>query len=333
MSIAAMETEACAFNSMVLHDDLLIVDPVHGEAREFILETEATIQIARLMVWRSITGEGPMSDEEVHGVLETTLDEPVSPLEAHRELYSARRNGWLHLTSLGQKAGYELPPTVKLSVADNLDDPHVLTLIEGGEVAEKVVNPFTSYLEVANPDAAVPKVNTPEELKQAKAAIRAMFDAHSYEEPDKKVSSRVVTKQRPFSKPLSACYGALNGAVQGYVRFVDTQLVTARSERAASRPVKSRLNNQHPSYDPETSTWSALAKCKKPDINPEIFFPGHGESTDPAKAVCSNCPVKELCLEDALLRDLGGVRGGESERGRRRIRRQRRVAAAMKQSS
>jgi len=62
---------------------------------------------------------------------------------------------------------------------------------------------------------------------------------------------------------------------------------------------------------------------------PDIFFPDRGESLEPAKRICGECVVRDECLEYAL--DSGerfGVWGGTSERERRRIRRQRRVAAA-----
>ena len=72
--------------------------------------------------------------------------------------------------------------------------------------------------------------------------------------------------------------------------------------------------------------WEAFALCAQ--VDPEIFFPVKGQSTGPAKRVCMGCEVRIQCLEDAL--DKGeryGVRGGKSERQRRKLIRDRRTAA------
>jgi WhiB family redox-sensing transcriptional regulator len=47
-----------------------------------------------------------------------------------------------------------------------------------------------------------------------------------------------------------------------------------------------------------------------------------------AKAVCETCPVREPCLEHALIYKEVGVWGGKSEKERRTIIRRRRRAAA-----
>lgn len=68
--------------------------------------------------------------------------------------------------------------------------------------------------------------------------------------------------------------------------------------------------------------WHRDAACTA--VDPELFFPGRGDSTEPAKQVCAGCPVRSECLEHAL--DHGekwGIWGGTSGRERRRIRRQR----------
>lgn len=62
--------------------------------------------------------------------------------------------------------------------------------------------------------------------------------------------------------------------------------------------------------------------CAQTD--PEIFFPEKGKSSREAKMICRSCPVQDACLEDALATgDWFGVRGGLSERERRRLMRQR----------
>ena len=75
----------------------------------------------------------------------------------------------------------------------------------------------------------------------------------------------------------------------------------------------------------EPQPWITRAACR--DEDPDIFFPGRGESTAPAEYICHGCPVRIECLEWAL--DHGekhGIWGGLSERARRRIRTTRRQA-------
>ncbi|HSP04945.1 MAG TPA: WhiB family transcriptional regulator [Acidimicrobiales bacterium] len=71
----------------------------------------------------------------------------------------------------------------------------------------------------------------------------------------------------------------------------------------------------------------ALGACRGAD--PDLFFPDRGESLEPAKRICSECVVRDECLEHALASgERFGVWGGTSERERRRLRRTRRTAAA-----
>lgn len=74
-------------------------------------------------------------------------------------------------------------------------------------------------------------------------------------------------------------------------------------------------------YDTEAAAtrWMAQANCT--DLDTRLFFPGQGESSREAKAVCEGCIVRAECLEYALVnREIFGVWGGKSERQRRRIR-------------
>lgn len=71
--------------------------------------------------------------------------------------------------------------------------------------------------------------------------------------------------------------------------------------------------------------WQDLANCL--GVDPDLFFPERGASTREAKEVCKGCPVREDCLEYALMNgEKFGIWGGLSERERRRIRRQRALA-------
>ncbi len=74
-------------------------------------------------------------------------------------------------------------------------------------------------------------------------------------------------------------------------------------------------------------TWEEFANCKATDTN--LFFPERGASSKEGKAVCSDCVVREQCLEESLSRyDTHGIWGGTSDRQRRRIKEQRAILRA-----
>ncbi len=76
----------------------------------------------------------------------------------------------------------------------------------------------------------------------------------------------------------------------------------------------------------KTQTWREKAACR--GIDPDVFYPVSEEEADEPKAICAACPVREMCLEHALVsRERDGVWGGCTERDRRRIVRQRRKSA------
>ncbi|MYW46347.1 WhiB family transcriptional regulator [Streptomyces sp. SID161] len=68
------------------------------------------------------------------------------------------------------------------------------------------------------------------------------------------------------------------------------------------------------------SDWGARAACG--DADPELFFPDSGtpaETIAEAKRICSECPVRQTCLEDAIRRGersaiCGGMTGAERAR-------------------
>lgn len=79
-------------------------------------------------------------------------------------------------------------------------------------------------------------------------------------------------------------------------------------------------------FTAEERPWQDQANCL--GVDPDLFFPERGASTREAKAVCAGCEVKDDCLEYALRNgEKFGIWGGLSERERRRIRRQRALAA------
>lgn len=64
--------------------------------------------------------------------------------------------------------------------------------------------------------------------------------------------------------------------------------------------------------------WSTQSACL--GVDPNIFFPENSAGVNVAKEICKTCVVRDICLEDALDQRIEhGVRGGTSERERRRI--------------
>ena len=73
-------------------------------------------------------------------------------------------------------------------------------------------------------------------------------------------------------------------------------------------------------------SWQDLANCR--GANADLFFPERGASTRTAKGICQACAVREHCLEFAITNgEKFGIWGGLSERERRKIRRERQLAA------
>lgn len=72
--------------------------------------------------------------------------------------------------------------------------------------------------------------------------------------------------------------------------------------------------------------WQDRANCT--GANADLFFPERGASTRTAKAICRACDVREDCLEFAITTgEKFGIWGGMSERERRKVRRDRQIAA------
>jgi WhiB family transcriptional regulator, redox-sensing transcriptional regulator len=66
-------------------------------------------------------------------------------------------------------------------------------------------------------------------------------------------------------------------------------------------------------------SWRALAACRGADL--DLFFPGRGESAEPAQQICAGCPVRQPCLDYANRHSIvHGVWGGLAERDRRPLR-------------
>jgi WhiB family redox-sensing transcriptional regulator len=86
-------------------------------------------------------------------------------------------------------------------------------------------------------------------------------------------------------------------------------------------------------HDPAEMAWVQAARCV--DVDPELFFPMGPPRfvttrTAHAKAICTECPVREECLEWSLrTAQDAGVWGGLDEEERREIRRRRRRAGEL----
>ena len=70
---------------------------------------------------------------------------------------------------------------------------------------------------------------------------------------------------------------------------------------------------------PAPAGWRHRAACRGTDLT--VFFPGRGESAEPARQICASCPVRQQCLEYALRHTIThGIWGGLAERDRRALR-------------
>lgn len=71
------------------------------------------------------------------------------------------------------------------------------------------------------------------------------------------------------------------------------------------------------------SDWREHAACAGAD--PELFYPGQGESTGHALMFCHRCPVRTECLDEALsFGDQFGIWGAQGVTERRNLRRRQR---------
>lgn len=65
--------------------------------------------------------------------------------------------------------------------------------------------------------------------------------------------------------------------------------------------------------------WHLQAACRGIK-NPDIFFPHGNGSTAEALAICAECPVKDLCRQDAIDHNRIGIWGGTTRPERRAVR-------------
>ncbi|MDK1019368.1 MAG: WhiB family transcriptional regulator [Actinomycetota bacterium] len=78
--------------------------------------------------------------------------------------------------------------------------------------------------------------------------------------------------------------------------------------------------------------WQDFAGCR--GVDPDLFFPERGASTRAAKTICRECAVRSECLEFAIVSsEKFGIWGALSERERRKIRKERQIAARRRRAS
>jgi WhiB family redox-sensing transcriptional regulator len=68
--------------------------------------------------------------------------------------------------------------------------------------------------------------------------------------------------------------------------------------------------------------WQRRGNCADPAVPTRVFFPGRGdqESLEAARAICTDCPVRQRCLEYGLATNSSGIWGGLSELERQQLR-------------
>jgi len=103
----------------------------------------------------------------------------------------------------------------------------------------------------------------------------------------------------------------------------------AQEQKVAALALQAQGLDPYPSItdvqqsDPNPKTWEDLAACF--GLNTQDFFPTSSPGVDSAKQICNQCPVRQECLEFALVNRIAhGIWGGASERERQRILRKRR---------
>lgn len=69
----------------------------------------------------------------------------------------------------------------------------------------------------------------------------------------------------------------------------------------------------------DRNEWVQFAACAT--AWPDAFFPDQGDPVNAAKRVCESCPVRRICLQEALDNDEEyGVWGGLSAHQRKQLR-------------
>lgn len=104
-----------------------------------------------------------------------------------------------------------------------------------------------------------------------------------------------------------------------YSRYVEIRAGASACCRKCGN-VKNRGGRHRPQPYRSDHAWRLRAACIGED--PEEFFPVSESmrAAEDAKTICSTCPVRRACLEDAIaVGDSYGIRGGMTAAERRRL--------------
>lgn len=120
--------------------------------------------------------------------------------------------------------------------------------------------------------------------------------------------------------------GAVDGADKLPEGLPDDEVAAIRAAKAREAFVRwlmADTDHELRTLEDYRPAWMARAACRGQPT--ELFFPGRGQSTAPAKAICGRCPVAGECLDYAVVSrwyglPLTGIWGGSSDRERRRAR-------------
>jgi len=108
--------------------------------------------------------------------------------------------------------------------------------------------------------------------------------------------------------------------------LADRQELDARSHEEKLQADKdfARQQNkkQKSSVSEEKQDWQLRASCR--GLDTDMFYSQEPEIIEQAKAVCGQCAVKAVCLDDAMANEDFGVWGGTSANERKNARRQHR---------
>lgn len=230
------------------------------------------------------------------------------------------------MTLVADTLAYEKEPLIHALSLEESPTIEAAFLDEGISQNEAWIKPTEDFVALAAfledcPDAS-PSITSLRELRMVQAFLKDLHrppltawsgeEERAYAEPDQKTQS---------------IFDRCNQAITDYL-WEDEKNQYAKDHPTSGNNTVSRSY----AHDEETEPiWQDYANCL--GVDPELFFPARGESTKEAKEVCRGCVVREECLEQALMNtEKFGIWGGMSERERRGLRRQRRLAQTVIQA-
>lgn len=126
-----------------------------------------------------------------------------------------------------------------------------------------------------------------------------------------------------MTAPTDAQRAWKSGQMRRRPTTVTAAPVTTRVElptvMPAPRPVAAKVRALPAARPAVDRSWRDDALCAQ--VDPELWYPEvAGTSSKDAKRICGRCPVRKVCLDDAITTgDTWGVRGGLSANQRRKL--------------